>query len=167
MLQGKSPSDEHLLKLCADVLRSEYLFAAFSVFLHLLQTLVLLFTRVRATVGRPGLSEFHKEVIGSLSVIWLCPADQLPALLQSLAPPSRCEHCQGMKGPPGDPGAPGPKGSMGTPGYPGRSGSPGYPGPPGMRGPAGVKGNVTHNVGFLFNRRSRTGLGYLHSALPL
>lgn len=114
-----------------------------------------------------GSLNFHKDVIGSLSVIWLRPADQLPALLQSLAPPSRCEHCQGMKGPPGEPGAPGPKGSMGTPGYPGRSGSPGYPGPPGMRGPAGVKGNATHNVGFLFNRRSRTGLGYLHSALPL
>ncbi|XP_051266258.1 collagen alpha-1(XXI) chain [Dicentrarchus labrax] len=86
---GKPPSDEHLLKLCSDVLRN-----------------------------------------------------QLPALLQSLAPPARCEHCQSVKGPPGEPGAPGPKGSMGTPGYPGRSGSPGYPGPPGMQGPVGLKGDM-------------------------
>ncbi|XP_069007862.1 collagen alpha-1(XXI) chain [Embiotoca jacksoni] len=86
---GKPPSDEHLLKLCSDVLRN-----------------------------------------------------QLPALLQTLAPPSQCEPCQSVKGPPGEPGAPGPKGSMGTPGYPGRSGAPGYPGPPGMQGPAGLKGDM-------------------------
>ncbi|KAM9332581.1 LOW QUALITY PROTEIN: uncharacterized protein KZ484_017656 [Pholidichthys leucotaenia] len=86
---GKPPSDEHLLKLCADVLRN-----------------------------------------------------QLPALLQTLAPLSHCEPCQAVKGPPGEPGAPGPKGSMGTLGYPGRSGAPGYPGPPGMQGPAGLKGDV-------------------------
>ncbi|XP_030253405.1 collagen alpha-1(XXI) chain [Sparus aurata] len=86
---GKPPSDEHLLKLCADVLRN-----------------------------------------------------QLPALLQSLAPQAQCEPCQSIKGPPGQPGAPGPKGSMGTTGYPGRSGSPGYPGPPGMQGPAGLKGDI-------------------------
>ncbi|XP_047424664.1 collagen alpha-1(XXI) chain-like [Mugil cephalus] len=86
---GKPPSDEHLLKLCTDVLRN-----------------------------------------------------QLPALLQSLAAPSRCEPCHTVKGPPGDPGAPGPKGSMGTPGYPGRSGAPGYPGPPGMQGPVGLKGDT-------------------------
>ncbi|XP_070842227.1 collagen alpha-1(XXI) chain [Chaetodon trifascialis] len=86
---GKSPSDEHLLKLCTDVLRN-----------------------------------------------------QLPALLQSLAPPTRCEPCQSIKGPPGEPGAPGPKGTMGTPGYPGRRGTPGYPGPPGMQGPAGLKGDM-------------------------
>ncbi|XP_034718296.1 collagen alpha-1(XXI) chain [Etheostoma cragini] len=86
---GKPPSDEHLLKLCTDVLRN-----------------------------------------------------QLPALLQTLAPPARCEPCQSMKGPAGEPGAPGPKGSMGTPGYPGRSGTPGYPGPSGMQGPAGLKGDT-------------------------
>ncbi|XP_047205210.1 collagen alpha-1(XXI) chain [Girardinichthys multiradiatus] len=86
---GKTPSDEHLLKLCADVLRN-----------------------------------------------------QLPALLQSLSLPTRCETCQTVKGPPGEPGAPGPKGSMGVPGYPGRSGAPGYPGPPGMQGPAGIKGDI-------------------------
>ncbi|KAG7525569.1 hypothetical protein JOB18_028429 [Solea senegalensis] len=86
---GKPPSDEHLLKLCSDVLRN-----------------------------------------------------QLPALLQSLAPTAHCEPCQNMKGPAGQPGAPGPKGSMGTPGYPGRSGRSGYPGPPGIQGPAGVKGDV-------------------------
>ncbi|XP_049912110.1 collagen alpha-1(XXI) chain [Epinephelus moara] len=86
---GKPPSDEHLLKLCTDVLRN-----------------------------------------------------QLPALLQTLAPPPRCEPCQSVKGPPGDPGAPGPKGSMGTPGYPGRSGNPGYPGPPGRQGPVGLKGDM-------------------------
>ncbi|XP_059182492.1 collagen alpha-1(XXI) chain [Centropristis striata] len=86
---GKPPSDEHLLKLCTDVLRN-----------------------------------------------------QLPALLQTLAPPARHEPCQCEKGPPGQLGAPGPKGSMGTPGYPGRSGTPGYPGPPGMQGPAGLKGDM-------------------------
>ncbi|XP_060921105.1 collagen alpha-1(XXI) chain-like [Labrus mixtus] len=86
---GKPPSDEHLLKLCSDVLRN-----------------------------------------------------QLPALLQSLAQPARCESCHSVKGPPGEQGAPGPKGSMGTPGYPGRSGSPGYPGPPGMQGSAGLKGDI-------------------------
>nr|XP_046227047.1 collagen alpha-1(XXI) chain [Scatophagus argus] len=86
---GKPPSDEHLIKLCTDVLRN-----------------------------------------------------QLPALLQTLAPPATCEPCQSMKGPPGQPGAPGPKGSMGTPGYPGRNGSPGYPGRPGMQGPAGLKGDM-------------------------
>ncbi|XP_067342918.1 collagen alpha-1(XXI) chain [Channa argus] len=86
---GKPPSDEHLLKLCTDVLRN-----------------------------------------------------QLPALLQSLTPPARCEPCQSMKGPPGETGAPGPKGSMGTPGYPGRSGAPGYPGPPGMQGATGLKGDM-------------------------
>lgn len=84
---GKSPSDQHLLKLCTDVLRNH-----------------------------------------------------LPALLQTLAPPARCEPCPGVKGPPGEPGAPGPKGTVGSPGYPGRSGAPGYPGPPGMHGPEGVKG---------------------------
>ncbi|XP_040921999.1 collagen alpha-1(XXI) chain [Toxotes jaculatrix] len=86
---GKSPSDEHLLKLCTDVLRN-----------------------------------------------------QLPALLQTLAPPAQCEPCQSVKGPPGEPGLPGPKGTMGTPGYPGRSGAPGYPGPPGIQGPAGLKGDI-------------------------
>ncbi|XP_063340026.1 collagen alpha-1(XXI) chain [Pelmatolapia mariae] len=86
---GKPPSDEHLVKLCTDVLRN-----------------------------------------------------QLPALLQSLTPHSRCEPCQGVKGPPGEPGAPGPKGSMGTPGYPGRNGAPGYPGPPGIQGPTGLKGDM-------------------------
>ncbi|XP_070784405.1 collagen alpha-1(XXI) chain [Enoplosus armatus] len=86
---GKPPSEEHLLKLCTDVLRN-----------------------------------------------------QLPALLQTLAPPARCESCQSVKGAPGEPGAPGPKGSMGTPGYPGRSGSPGYPGPPGLHGPVGLKGDM-------------------------
>ncbi|KAE8280128.1 Collagen alpha-1(XXI) chain Precursor [Larimichthys crocea] len=86
---GKPPSDEHLLKLCSDVLRN-----------------------------------------------------QLPALLQTLAPPASCEPCQSIKGPPGQPGAPGPKGSMGTLGYPGRSGAPGYPGPPGMQGTAGLKGDM-------------------------
>ncbi|XP_072234891.1 uncharacterized protein [Leuresthes tenuis] len=86
---GKLPSDEHLLKLCSDVLRN-----------------------------------------------------QLPALLQTLTPPSTCETCQSIKGPPGHPGAPGPKGSMGNPGYPGRSGAPGYPGPSGLQGPAGLKGDT-------------------------
>ncbi|TKS88065.1 Collagen alpha-1(XXI) chain [Collichthys lucidus] len=86
---GKPPSDEHLLKLCSDVLRN-----------------------------------------------------QLPALLQTLAPPASCEPCQSIKGPPGQPGAPGSKGSMGTPGYPGRTGAPGYPGPPGMQGTAGLKGDM-------------------------
>ncbi|XP_053715725.1 collagen alpha-1(XXI) chain-like [Synchiropus splendidus] len=86
---GKPPSDEHLLKLCSDVLRN-----------------------------------------------------QLPVLLQTLAPPASCEPCHSVKGPPGQPGAPGPKGSMGTPGYPGRTGTPGYPGPPGMQGSAGLKGDM-------------------------
>ncbi|XP_074478203.1 uncharacterized protein LOC141759771 [Sebastes fasciatus] len=86
---GKPPSDEHLLKLCTDVLRN-----------------------------------------------------QLPALLQSLAHPARCEPCESVKGSRGEPGGPGPKGSMGTPGYPGRSGAPGYPGPSGRPGPAGLKGDV-------------------------
>ncbi|XP_034562017.1 collagen alpha-1(XXI) chain [Notolabrus celidotus] len=86
---GKPPSDEHLLKLCTDVLHN-----------------------------------------------------QLPALLQSLAPRAQCEPCHSVKGRPGEPGAPGPKGSMGTPGYPGRSGAPGYPGPPGMQGSSGLKGDI-------------------------
>ncbi|XP_029314056.1 collagen alpha-1(XXI) chain [Cottoperca gobio] len=86
---GKPPSDEHLLKLCTDVLRN-----------------------------------------------------QLPALLQTIAPPAKCEPCQSVKGTPGEPGAQGPKGSMGTPGYPGRSGNLGYPGPSGMQGPVGLKGDM-------------------------
>ncbi|XP_068438250.1 collagen alpha-1(XXI) chain [Clinocottus analis] len=68
--------------------------------------------------------------------------NQLPALLQTLAPPARCEPCQTVKGPPGEPGAAGPKGSMGTTGYPGRRGTPGYPGPSGIQGPAGLKGDM-------------------------
>ncbi|XP_031733987.1 collagen alpha-1(XXI) chain-like [Anarrhichthys ocellatus] len=68
--------------------------------------------------------------------------NQLPALLQTLAPPARCEPCQSMKGTPGEPGASGPKGSMGTTGYPGRRGTPGYPGPSGMQGHAGLKGDM-------------------------
>ncbi|XP_068565560.1 collagen alpha-1(XXI) chain [Cebidichthys violaceus] len=68
--------------------------------------------------------------------------NQLPALLQTLAPPARCEPCQSVKGPPGEPGAPGPKGSMGTTGYPGRRGTPGYPGSSGMQGPAGLNGDM-------------------------
>nr|XP_040023477.1 collagen alpha-1(XXI) chain isoform X3 [Gasterosteus aculeatus aculeatus] len=68
--------------------------------------------------------------------------NQLPALLQSLAPPARCEPCQSMEGPPGEPGAPGTKGSTGPAGYPGRRGTPGYPGHSGMQGPAGLKGDM-------------------------
>ncbi|KAM8823504.1 uncharacterized protein AB9W97_005383 [Spinachia spinachia] len=86
---GKPPSDEHLLKLCTDVLRN-----------------------------------------------------QLPALLQTLAPAATCEPCQSVEGPPGEPGAPGAKGSMGAAGYPGRRGTPGYPGHYGMQGPAGLKGDI-------------------------
>ncbi|XP_054478788.1 collagen alpha-1(XXI) chain [Anoplopoma fimbria] len=68
--------------------------------------------------------------------------NQLPALLQTLVPPAKCEPCQSVKGPPGEPGATGPKGSMGTTGYPGRRGTPGYPGPSGMHGPSGLKGDM-------------------------
>ncbi|KAK9528075.1 hypothetical protein VZT92_014571 [Zoarces viviparus] len=68
--------------------------------------------------------------------------NQLPALLQTLAPPASCEPCESVKGPPGEPGASGPKGSMGTTGYPGRRGTPGYPGPSGMQGHAGLKGDM-------------------------
>ncbi|XP_062415065.1 collagen alpha-1(XXI) chain [Pungitius pungitius] len=68
--------------------------------------------------------------------------NQLPALLQTLAPPAKCEPCQSVEGPPGQPGAPGAKGSMGPAGYPGRRGTPGYPGHSGMQGPAGIKGDI-------------------------
>lgn len=71
-----------------------------------------------------------------------CPAGQLPALLQTLAPSASCEPCQSMKGPPGQPGVPGRKGSMGLPGYPGWTGSQGYPGTPGQLGPPGHKGDL-------------------------
>lgn len=47
MFQGKPPSDEHLLKLCTDVLRSKYL-------------LVFYVTLLRTREGKPG-SEIQSE----------------------------------------------------------------------------------------------------------
>ncbi|XP_060950157.1 collagen alpha-1(XXI) chain-like [Limanda limanda] len=89
--------------------------------------------------GKPGKPPSDEHLLKLLTDVL---RNQLPALLQTLAPPARCEPCQNIKGPPGEPGAPGTKGSMGTQGYPGRSGSPGYPGPTGLQGPAGIKGDV-------------------------
>ncbi|XP_056868130.1 collagen alpha-1(XXI) chain [Takifugu flavidus] len=89
--------------------------------------------------GKPGRSPSDQEL---LKLCTNALRNHLPALLQSLSPPARCERCQSIKGPPGQPGAPGPKGSMGIPGYPGGSGAPGYPGPPGVQGPAGLKGDL-------------------------
>ncbi|XP_034428699.1 collagen alpha-1(XXI) chain [Hippoglossus hippoglossus] len=95
--------------------------------------------------GQPGYPGKPGKPPSDAHLIKLCTdvlRNQLPALLQTLAPPARCEPCENIKGPPGEPGAPGTKGSMGTPGYPGRSGSPGYPGPTGLQGPAGIKGDM-------------------------
>ncbi|CAB1431317.1 unnamed protein product, partial [Pleuronectes platessa] len=86
--------------------------------------------------GKPGKPPSDEYLLKLLTDVL---RNQLPALLQTLAPQARCEPCQNIKGPPGEPGAPGTKGSMGTPGYPGSSGSPGYPGPTGLQGPAGIK----------------------------
>lgn len=124
VFQGKSPSEEHLLKLCTDALRSEY---------------------NRNNQAQPPCSSgHHSSVHPNPKPCTLMPpgflTDHLPALLQTLAPAAPCEPCQSIKGAPGQPGAPGPKGSMGIPGYPGGSGAPGYPGPPGLQGPAGLKG---------------------------
>ncbi|XP_070709368.1 collagen alpha-1(XXI) chain [Pempheris klunzingeri] len=95
--------------------------------------------------GQPGYPGKPGKPPSDERLLKLCTdvlRNQLPALLQTLAPQGRCEPCQSVKGPPGEPGAPGPKGSLGSPGYPGRSGAPGYPGPPGMQGTAGLKGDV-------------------------
>ncbi|KAI3354733.1 hypothetical protein L3Q82_004566 [Scortum barcoo] len=101
--------------------------------------------------GQPGYPGKPGKPPSDEQLLQLCTdvlRNELPALLQTLAPPARCEHCQSVKGPPGEPGAPGPKGSMGIPGYPGRSGAPGYPGPPGMQGSAGLKAcRLFHGTG--------------------
>lgn len=55
VLQGKSPSDEHLLKLCTDVLRSKYLFEFMSFHVeperYSLKLLVVTHTMLQTTVS--------------------------------------------------------------------------------------------------------------------
>ncbi|XP_036410946.1 collagen alpha-1(XXI) chain-like [Megalops cyprinoides] len=118
---GKPPSDEHLMKLCSNVLRNQLP--------QLLQTMVPSRCQPCETVpgppGEPG-----------------APGSKGPA-----GPPGYPGRAgsQGYPGPPGMQGPQGIKGDTGPRGFKGskgegRPGSPGPPGPIGLQGPRGIDG---------------------------
>ncbi|XP_034028797.1 collagen alpha-1(XXI) chain-like [Thalassophryne amazonica] len=119
---GKPPSDEHLIKLCADVLRDQ------------LPTLL-------QTLTPPS----HCEPCQSLKG----PPGQpgIPGSKGSMGPPGYPGRTgsQGYPGPPGIQGRPGHKGDIGPKGIKGSKGEghhgpPGPPGQPGIQGPRGFDG---------------------------
>ncbi|XP_023181700.1 collagen alpha-1(XXI) chain-like [Xiphophorus maculatus] len=119
---GKSPSDEHLVKMCADVLRNQL--PAF------LQSLALQATcescnTVKGPPGEPG-APGPKGSMGAAGYPGRSGAPGYPG------PPGM----QGPAGIKGDIGERGPKGSKGE----GYKGPPGPPGQPGMQGPRGFDG---------------------------
>ncbi|KAJ8336670.1 hypothetical protein SKAU_G00378900 [Synaphobranchus kaupii] len=89
--------------------------------------------------GKPGKSPTDEHLIKLCSTVL---QNLLPELLQAIAPPTSCRHCETKQGTPGEPGLPGPEGPSGPVGYPGTAGMRGYPGPPGRQGLQGNKGEI-------------------------
>ncbi|XP_063062759.1 LOW QUALITY PROTEIN: collagen alpha-1(XXI) chain [Engraulis encrasicolus] len=115
---GKPPSEEHLLKLCGDMLRNQLP--------QLLQTMVPRSCESCETVkGPPG----HPGVPGPKGTMGTPGYPGRPG-------------SQGYPGPPGMQGPPGLKGDMGLKGHKGNKGEgrPGQPGEPGQMGAQGPRG---------------------------
>ncbi|KAG9276700.1 collagen alpha-1(XXI) chain-like [Astyanax mexicanus] len=148
---GKSPSDEHLIKICGDVLRHQLP--------QLLQTMLPRSCErcetVKGPPGHPGVpgpkgSSGPPGYPGRLGPQGYpgSPGPQGPSGVKGDMglrgyKGIRGEGRPGQPGPPGHTGIQGPRGSdgiglPGPPGMPGKSGSPGIPGKRGAPGPAGV-----------------------------
>ncbi|XP_048121615.1 collagen alpha-1(XXI) chain [Alosa alosa] len=118
---GKPPSDEHLLKLCGDMLRNQLP--------QLIQSMVPRSCEQCETVkGPPG----HPGTPGPKGTMGNPGYPGRPGSQGYPGPP-------GMQGPPGVKGDPGLKGLKGSKGE-GRPGQPGLPGPMGAQGPRGGDG---------------------------
>ncbi|KAJ8012074.1 hypothetical protein DPEC_G00064910 [Dallia pectoralis] len=122
---GKLPSDEHLMKLCAAVLRNQ--------FPQLLQTM--------ASKTQCGQCETAKGPPGEPG---------LPGPSGPVGTPGY-PGLTGVRGYPGQPGQVGPQGHKGDTGPTGLKGSKGVgetgtPGPPGPEGPQGPRGSDGHDV---------------------
>ncbi|KAL7887572.1 hypothetical protein AOLI_G00052930 [Acnodon oligacanthus] len=148
---GKSPSDEHLIKLCEDVLRHQLA--------QLLQTMLPQSCEPCETVkgppGQPG-APGPKGSTGPSGYPGRPGSQGYPGSPGLQGPPGvkgdmgprgfkgyKGEGRPGQAGPPGQTGIQGPRGSdgiglPGPPGMPGKSGSPGIPGKRGAPGPTGV-----------------------------
>ncbi|XP_034094365.1 collagen alpha-1(XXI) chain isoform X3 [Gymnodraco acuticeps] len=146
---GKPPSDEHLLKLCTDVLRTDHLPS-------LLQSLVPQAKcepcqSVKGTPGEPG-AQGPKGSMGTPGYPGRGgnpgypgpPGMHGPLGLKGDMGPrglkgGKGEGYIGPPGPPGQQGIQGPRGFDGI-GHPGNEGIPGKPGPPGVLGKRGNPG---------------------------
>ncbi|XP_032407972.1 collagen alpha-1(XXI) chain-like [Xiphophorus hellerii] len=148
---GKSPSDEHLVKMCADVLRNQL--PAF------LQSLALQATcescnTVKGPPGEPG-APGPKGSMGAAGYPGRSGAPGYPGPPGMQGPAgikgdigergpkgSKGEGYKGPPGPPGQPGMQGPRGfdSIGYPGSQGIQGKPGQQGDPGKQGIPGLPG---------------------------
>ncbi|KAL6488430.1 hypothetical protein MHYP_G00021710 [Metynnis hypsauchen] len=148
---GRSPSDEHLIKLCEDVLRHQLP--------QLLQTMLPQSCEPCETVkgppGQPG-APGPKGSTGPPGYPGRPGSQGYPGSPGLQGPPgvkgdvglrgfkgNKGEGRPGQPGPPGQTGIQGPRGSdgiglPGPPGMPGKSGSPGIPGKRGAPGPTGV-----------------------------
>ncbi|XP_067291571.1 collagen alpha-1(XXI) chain [Pseudorasbora parva] len=148
---GKPPSEEHLMKLCGDVLRNQLP--------RLLQTMgpqrCEPCESVKGPPGPPGAPGL-KGSGGPPGYPGRLGPQGYPGLPGLQGPPgvkgdtgprgfkgNKGESRLGYPGPPGDSGIQGPRGSdgigvPGPPGIAGKSGSPGIPGKPGPPGPSGV-----------------------------
>ncbi|XP_077410649.1 uncharacterized protein LOC144040375 [Vanacampus margaritifer] len=148
---GKSPSDEHLVKLCSDVLRTQLP--------ALLQTMDRSARceschTVKGPPGEPG-APGPKGSMGISGYPGRTGSAGYPGTPGLQGPPglkgdiggrgfkgSKGEGHQGRPGPPGQLGARGPRGfdGIGQPGNQGIPGKPGPPGDPGKRGNPGTPG---------------------------
>ncbi|XP_077364506.1 uncharacterized protein LOC144008973 [Festucalex cinctus] len=148
---GKSPSDEHLVKLCTDILRTQLP--------ALLQTMDRSARceschTVKGPPGEPG-SPGPKGSMGIPGYPGRTGSAGYPGTPGLPGPPglkgdigprglkgSKGEGHQGRPGPPGQLGARGPRGfdGIGQPGNQGIPGKPGPPGDPGKRGNPGTPG---------------------------
>uniref|UniRef100_A0A146QDB9 Collagen alpha-1(XXI) chain n=1 Tax=Fundulus heteroclitus TaxID=8078 RepID=A0A146QDB9_FUNHE len=148
---GKTPSDEHLLKLCGDVLRNQLP--------ALLQSLSLsarceTCQTVKGPPGEPG-APGPKGSMGTPGYPGRSgtpgypgpPGMQGPAGIKGDIGDrglkgSKGEGYRGPPGPPGQPGIQGPRGfdGIGYPGNQGIPGKPGLPGDPGKQGSPGLPG---------------------------
>ncbi|XP_029385286.1 collagen alpha-1(XXI) chain isoform X2 [Echeneis naucrates] len=148
---GKPPSDEHLLKICTDVLRKQL-----PALLHSLAPPARCEPchSVKGPPGEPG-APGPKGSMGTTGYPGQSgapgypgpPGMQGPAGLKGDMGPrglkgSKGEGYHGPQGPPGQPGIQGPRGfdGIGHPGNQGIPGTPGLPGEPGKRGNPGLPG---------------------------
>ncbi|XP_041670534.1 collagen alpha-1(XXI) chain [Cheilinus undulatus] len=145
---GKPPSDEHLLKLCSDVLRNQ-LPALLQSLAH--STRCATCHSVKGPPGEPGVPG-PKGSMGSPGYPGRSGAPGYPGPPGLQGPTGlkgdiglrglkgcKGEGNHGPPGPPGQPGIQGPRGFDGV-GHPGNQGIPGKPGPPGDPGKRGNPG---------------------------